>query len=182
MVLFTEIKKKANRISCFVSSGKLAECLMKTAKVNKQTLLVKGNIRTKKKAKRANHDQSGRMNYWTMTCAKANNKRKKSQRREKSTWGFWFAEMQFHWRKKPNGLESENEKKKSTLKCVLTRRIVFPIYETHKSATTLLWKNALSPFFSLAKWKSRLFIVDGEWNWWRQNTRNIQLRPWTISI
>lgn len=108
--------------------------------------------------KKKNHGQSGRMNYWTMTCAKANNKRKKSQRREKSTWGFWFAEMQFHWRKKPNGLESEREKKNSTLKCVLTRRIVFPIYKTHKSATTLLWK-MLFHLFSLWQSENQDFLL-----------------------
>lgn len=43
---------------------------MKTDKVNNETLLVKGSVQTKRQK---NHGQHGRMNYWTMTRAMANN-------------------------------------------------------------------------------------------------------------
>lgn len=55
-------REKKQWICCFVSSGKLEECLMKTDKVNNETLLVKGSVQTEKKHSRKT---TGNTEEWT---------------------------------------------------------------------------------------------------------------------
>lgn len=145
---------------------------MKTANVNKETLLVKGSVQREKKA---NLGQT-KPKEWTTgqwlvqkQTIKARSQSNVKNRREDFGWGNAIPLLKEN--EQPQQQRSRT-KNCLALKCVLTRRIVFPIYETHETMQQrcCALENALSPFFPPAKWKSRLFIVDGDWNWWRQNT------------
>lgn len=115
---------------------------MKTDNVNNETLLVKGSVcvcvfmcADKKVQEKPRCKTRKNELLDNDLCKMANNKRKKSHcKREKSTWRFRAAEMQFqekHQQKKKQG--KKNEPMAATVFEMRSnkREIVFAIYETH---------------------------------------------------